>query len=226
MNPRPIVMLARSVVVTVMGIGLLSGCVPGSVGNGSPTARPTATGVASAPASSGPVTASQAPGCQDGTSLVAVRATVADTGFPIPVEWMDPALGPADDLFFTLSDVSPTIPLVPTGPASLTVGLNYSTGEDFFALTAGAVDLAYDQGTGVVSGPVATGYGKNSRRAKPDPVDDPSQFNGILSHPDGSGANGQLDGTITHAGRQNFHFVVETKEICASSPNTNPTPEP
>ncbi len=224
MNRRPITIFATSIVVAVLGIGLLTACIP-PPGNGTPTPLPTRTAAPSAPASSGVATGSQAPACANGTSLVAVRATAADTGFPIPVEWSDPALGPADDLFFTLSDVAPTIPLDPLGPASLTLGLNYSTGGEFFSLTAGAVDLAYDPGTGAVSGAVATGYGKDSRTAFPDPLNDPSRFDGTLIHPDGSGANGRLDGRITRAGRQAFHFVVEMKEICSST-TTNPTPEP
>jgi len=227
MNRRRIWMHATGFVVAVLGVALLSACATPSPGaSGSPTTLATRTGSPSAPISSRDVTASQAPTCADGTSLVAIRAAAADTGFPLPVQWADPALGPADDLFFTLSDVAPMIPLVPTGPATLIVGLSYATGGDRFVLTAGAGTLTYDVASGRVSGPLGTGYGKNSKSATPDPISDPSQFEGILTHPDGSGANGQLTGTITHSGRRDFHFVVEMTEICASTHPTGATPEP
>ncbi len=136
-----------------------------------------------------------------------MRATDPTTGFPIKVAWTN--LGPTGDLFVTLSDVSPTIAISPAGPGALTLGLSYLTGGDRFALTAGAVALAYDPATGGVTGALATGYGKNSNRAAPDAQ--PSQLVATLVRPAG-GANGSLTGTITHAGRRDYQFKVEMTE--------------
>jgi hypothetical protein len=148
-----------------------------------------------------------APTCVETNQLVAVRATAADTGFPLPVEWT--RLGPVGDLFLTLSDVSPTIPLDGSAPAAITVGLSYLTGGDRVAFTASSVTLAYDPATGDVTGDVATGYGKNSNRATTDTA--PSAFTGTLRRAGASGGNGTLEGSIAHRART-FAFKVPTTE--------------
>ncbi len=87
----------------------------------------------------------------------------------------------------------------------------------------------YDPATGDVTGDVATGYGKNSNRATTDPQ--PSQFSGTLIRGSAS-ANGSFSGTITHAGRRDYAFRVETTEktIQVASgpgcPSTRPTDAP
>lgn len=237
MNRRPLPIIA--LVAALAGVGLIalliglsgagSGSVPSPGANGSSgvagSASPsTAVADSPPPPSASPVAApSAAATCSAGTQLVALRAVAPDTGFPVPVRWTD--LGPAGDLFFTLSDVSPTVPIAPAGPASLTVGLSYMTGGDRFAFTAGSGTLTYDPATGRVSGDVDTGYGKNSNRASTDAS--PSRFEGSLTRPTG-GANGLLTGSIAHAART-FEFRVEMTEktIATASgpgcPSTRPT---
>ena len=172
MNRRPLwILLIVGVLVVAgafaFGTGLLGsgagasaspGTSPGASGSPAALATGTGTGSPSAPAPSSVAPASPAPSCVGVAQRVAVRATAADTGFPIPVQWTD--LGPADDLHLFLSDVAPTILITPAGPSSLNVGLSYITGGDNVAFTAGSVTLTYDLATGRVSGPVATGYGE------------------------------------------------------------------
>jgi hypothetical protein len=142
------------------------------------------------------------------------------------VTWTN--LGPAGDLFFSLNDVTPEIPLDPPGPAVLKVGLGYFTGGDRFAFTASSSALAYDPATGRLSGDLATGYGKNSNRATTD--SQPAPFQGTLTRPTG-GANGLLVGSIAHHART-FEFRVEMTEKTvqvATSPGctvTAPTDAP
>lgn len=195
---------------------------------------PDTSGSAAAVPSVGSVVSPSAPVASPGPSascvvesrLVAMRAVAADTGFPVPVTWT--ALGPADDLFFSLNDVTPTIPLEPAGPASLIVGLGYFTGGDRFAFTASSVTLAYDPATGRVTGDVRTGYGKNSNRATTDTP--PAPFEGTLTRGTG-GANGTFVGSIAHHART-FAFRMEMTEKTvqvASGPGctaTSPTDAP
>ena len=138
-------------------------------------------------ASAGPVAT-----CVEGAATVAVRATAPDTGFPIPVRWV--GLGPADDLFFTLSDVSPRIPITPAGPASLTVGLNYTTGGDRYAVRR-RLDHA-----GVRSRPRETSPARSmwptARTRTARHRTGTADFTGKLTRASSPGANGTLHGTI------------------------------
>lgn len=157
-----------------------------------------------------------------------MRATAPATGFTLPVKWMN--LGPAADLFLSLNDVTPEIPLQPAGPALLKVGLGYFTGGDRIAFTASSNTLTYDPATGRLSGDLATGYGKNSNRATTDTQAAP--FTGTLTRPSG-GANGLLVGSIAHHART-FEFRVEMTEgtiqvavgpgCSATSPTDAPLP--
>ena len=230
--------------VVVVGAGLLalgtglsgtaSGPVPTANASvapgGSPVALATFTASPSTPVPSALAVPSPTPSCEPSSRLVAVRAVAPDSGFPVKVAWI--GLGPPDDLFLTLSDVAPTIPIAPSGPASLNVGLAYATGRDNFAFTAGSLTLTYDATTGRVSGQVATGYGKNSNRATKDAQ--PSQFEGVLTRATSATTNGLLAGRIAHAART-FEFKVEMTEKtvvvasgpgCAAARPTDSTPAP
>ncbi len=231
------VVLAVAGVLALRGGGSGSGASPGagasSAGGASPTPNGSPLAVATSTASSAAATASAAASngpaatCAEVTQLVAVRAVAPDTGFPVKVVWN--GLGPADDLHFTLSDVAPTIPLDPAGPASLTIGLSYLTGGDRFAFTAGSVALAYDAASGRLTGDVATGYGKNSNRATTDAA--PSKFEGTLRPLPSPGTDGVLTGSIAHPART-FAFTVPmtTKTIRVASgpgcPSVRPTDAP
>lgn len=210
-------MAIGAVILVAVGLVVLRGTPGGtavsSPGGGSPTV-PGSIAVASSAATiaSTPVAAqpTASPVCIETARLEAVRAVAPDTGFPIPVRWTD--LGPSDDLFFTLSDVAPTIPIDPSGPVTLTIGLSFMTGGDRYAFTAGAVDLAYDATSGRVSGDVDTGYGKNSNRATKDAG--PSRFDGTFTRAASPGTNGLLKGSIAHTART-FAFELEMTERTA-----------
>jgi len=217
MDRRPILVVA--VAAVLVGVGLVA-LVGGSAGtpttstasgsplpSGSAAGLPAGSGSPSVPAGSAVASVRPAPTCVETSLVVAVRALAADTGFPIPVRWT--GLGPADDLFLTLSDVAPTIPITPPGPASITLGLGYMTGGDRIAFTAGSVSLSYDPASGRVSGNVDTGYGKNSNRATKDPA--PSRFEGVLTRAAAASANGVLTGSIAHSARS-FEFRIEMTE--------------
>ena len=240
MNRRPLWIIVIGAVVLGVILVALSGVLSstnGPAGSAAPSASraPLATASAPAaiasstpPASSSPLASvGAAPTCVEIDQIVIVRALDPATNFPVKVAWT--GLGPADDLFLTLSDVSPTIPITPAGPAALTVGLSYITGGDRFALTAGAVALVYDPAAGKITGELGTGYGKNSNRATTDAQ--PSQFEGTLTPPTGT-ANGSLAGTITHAGRRDYAFRVEVtqKTVRVASgpgcPSARPTDAP
>lgn len=214
MDRRLILALVIAALVGAVGI---AGCGPAP--SGLPVASPTAGARSSAaglptggPPTAVPVATPNGPAatCATTNQLIAVRATAADTGFPIPVEWL--GLGPADETFFTLSDVAPRISIDPAGSASITIGLQYISGAgDRYALTGGSLDLAYDPATGRVSGPLDTGYGKNSNRATTDTV--PSQFEGTYTRPAAAGGVGLLEGTVTHPDREDYHFKVQMTEV-------------
>jgi hypothetical protein len=226
MNRRPLWIIVVGAVLLGAGLLALSGAFSPTTaptapsGSAQPTGSPSGSAAAVATASGAAPATSATPGpsaagpaatpaatCVQVAQLVAVRASDPATGFPVKVAWTN--LGPAGDLFLTLSDVAPTIPITPAGPAALTVGLGYMTGGDRFALTAGSLTLVYDPATGAVTGDVATGYGKNSNRATTDAQ--PSQLVATLVRPAG-GANGSLTGTISHAGRRDYQFTVEMAE--------------
>jgi hypothetical protein len=242
MNRRPLWIIVIGAALLGVVLVALSGVLSATNGPGS-SAAPSGSGApaGSAPAPSAVVSGSPvaivpgspasspgaAPTCVQTTGTVVVRATDPATGFPVKVEWI--TLGPTDDLFFTLSDVSPTIPTNPLGPAAMTLGLSYITGGDRFILTAGTAALAYDPGSGKVTGELATGYGKNASRAAPDAQ--PSKFEGTLTLPSGS-TEGSLTGRITHAGRRDYDFRVAMIEKSVSvaigpgCPSARPTDAP
>lgn len=219
MNRRVLWVVPIGVVLAGAGLFALGGGLPAlgpaspgasaasATASGSPAAVGTGTGPPSAPTPSQVQNASPAPTCVEVDQWVAVRASAPDTGFPVPVEWI--GLGPAGDVFFTLSDVSPTIPITPAGPAALAVGLSYMTGGDRFAFTASSVTLAYDLVSGRVTGDVRTGFGKNSNRATTDAS--PARFDGTLTRASGAGGIGMLSGSIAHAVRT-FEFRIEMTE--------------
>lgn len=224
MDRRLLLGLGVAAIIVIAGAGLLlsRGATPSASGSATPSpvalasvppasvaaaspSRPDAS--ASAVASAAGSSPAPSPTCGTTTRLVAVRAAAPDTGFALPVRWT--RLGPAGDLFFTLSDVTPEIPLDGSGPASIRIGLGYMTRGDRIAFTASSVTLAYDPATGNVTGDVDTGYGKNSNRATTDTV--PSPFTGHLQRPDASGANGVFTGSIAHRARE-FAFRVPMAE--------------
>jgi hypothetical protein len=240
MNRRPLWIIVIGAVVLGVVLVALSGVLSATNGPASSTApsgsrapvttasAPSAIASSSQLASPSPIASvGAAATCLETDQIVIVRALDPATNFPVKVAWTN--LGPADDLFLTLSDVSPTIPITPAGPVAITIGLAYLTGGDRFALTAGAVALVYDPGTGKITGDLGTGYGKNSNRATTDAQ--PSQFEGTLTPPTG-GANGSLVGTIRHAGRRDHEFRVEmtqkTVKIAsgAGCPSARPSDTP
>jgi hypothetical protein len=241
MNRRPLWIIVIGAVVLGVVLVALSGVLSATNGPSSSAApsgssapnvsvsAPSAVSPGSPAVASGSPAANPGAGptCVQTTGTVVVRATDPATGFPVKVEWI--ALGPADDLFFTLSDVSPTIPTNPPGPAALTLGLSYITGGDRFILTAGSAGLVYDPPAGKLTGELATGYGKNANRAAPDAQ--PSQLVATLTQPTGS-ADGALTGKITHAGRRDYDFRVAMAEKTVTvatgpgCPSARPTDTP
>jgi hypothetical protein len=192
-------------------LGLVIAALVGALGIAACGPAPSGAPGASAAAATGPAATPSGPGatCTTTSQLIAVRATAADTGFPLPVEWL--GLGPVDDLFFTQSEVAPRIPIDPAGPASIILALAYMDGSgDRYKLTGGSLTLAYDPATGRLSGSLDTGYGKNSNRATTDTV--PSGLDAIYTRPVAAGGTGLLEGTITHPDREDYHFRVQMTE--------------
>lgn len=226
MDRRLILGPALAAIVGVFGV---AACGP--MPSGLPTIGPaqTASSVTSAPATPapatpGPVVSNPAPTCAAATRLVAVRATDPATGFPLAVEWI--GLGSAADTFFTQSEVAPQIPIDPSGPASIIVALQYiSAAGDRFKLTGGSLTLAFDPATGKVTGPLDTGYGKNSNQATTDTM--PSQLAGTYTRPAAAGGSGMLEGTITYPDRETYQFkVVMTERQETVLPPGCQTPRP
>jgi hypothetical protein len=220
MDRRLILGLVIAAIVAALAVAAFGGVFGGAAATAAPSTSATA-GAASSGAGSptgstptGPVATPNGPAasCSTTNQLIAVRATAADTGFPIPVEWL--GLGPGGGVFFTQSEVAPRIPIDPVGPASIIVALQYlDDSGDAYKLTGGSLNLAYDPATGRVSGSLDTGYGKNSNRATTDTV--PSQFEGTYTRPSSAGAVGLLEGTITHPDREDYRFRVQMAEVIA-----------
>ena len=204
MDRRLILGLTIAAIVGALGIAALGGMF------GPARFIPTPSPAVVAPSATvpGSPAAAASPSCAVSRALLAERAKAADTGFPVPVEWL--GIGPADEVHFTQSDVSPRIPIDPLGPASITVALQYIDGAgDRYKLTGGSVALAYDPATGRLSGQLDTGYGKNSNRATTDTV--PSKFDGTYARQTNP-AGGVLEGSITHPDRATYRFKLMLSE--------------